>query len=144
MTALIRGARWVAAGIRWRAAAGRAARRAYYEGRDLLAALAAPVQTAPPLPPWRAAPPASTLDQPTPQTQPVCPGCDSRRCRHHREGEDCRTAGLDKRPAYAAGMPLPRPGRHTVDVRVAHWARIVHLHELRDRIGMRPRVVILP
>lgn len=87
------------------------------------------------LPPWRTAP-APTGDS--------CPSCGGRRCRHHREGDDCTTAGHDSRPAYAAGLDLPRPGRHTPEVRIHHWAHILRLHELRDRMGIRPKVVRLP
>lgn len=99
-------------------------------------------------PPWRTAPaagsPLGDNGWPVPGAQPRCPDptCNARRCRHHRDGDSHEQVG---RPAYAAGRPLPRDGRHSTTVRIAHWARIDRLHQLRDRMGIAPaKILVLP
>lgn len=131
MTALLVYPRWW-----WTARhARRAANRAWHQGEDLTTPIThlATVEL-PTLPPWRTAPPRNP-------NNPHCPGCGSTRCRHHREGEDCREAGAGQRPAYAAGRTLPMPGRHDVHRRAREWARSVRLAQLRETCLLAPRAM---
>lgn len=94
----------------------------------LLAQLAEPAPVRQ-LPPWH--------DVPQLDSTNACK--DGRaRCRECRLGGDCREQDRDERPAYAAGLTLPRDGQHTITVRLAHWARIDRLHQLRDELGWQP------
>lgn len=122
----------------WRAR--RAARAAYAIGADLTAGLAALTGEQPVIvaPPWRTAPAATGHRHLIPGRQPTCPGCGGRRCRSAREGRDCRWDGEHEPTAYAAGRPLPRPGRHDVWVIAAAWRRRHRLAWLRLAVTLDP------
>lgn len=132
LAAPVRAARWALASHRWQTAL-----RA--DLQELATATAMLSWTAPqagaagparPEPAWYAARPLGLTGS--------CPSCEAVRCRAWWEGRDCRWEGEHDRPVYAAGRPLPRPGRHSVAVRVAAYRRRVQLAYRRQAVLLDP------
>lgn len=145
----LRAARWIAARWRWR----HQAKLAWQQGADIAAGLAAITEELPTLerarPAWHNAPTRKSADScdwpPCPPRPPDaapcrgghCPDCGGTRCRGHREGA-CDQVDRDARPVYAAGMKLPRPGRHDLRVRLAAYRRRLHLNYLAQAVQLDP------
>jgi hypothetical protein len=125
----LRVARWALAGWAWRSAA-----RA--DQRELATAAALLNYDTPPAvepPAWRSTRPVWPVDDRCPN-----PSCGSRRCRPWWEGRDCEADQHQRPAAYAAGHPLPAPGRHSMAVRIPAYWRRVRLDNRRVAVELDP------